>query len=40
MRQLSIEGTVALEYTYSKVGGAKRGVLGTTTPGVSLNYYF
>jgi hypothetical protein len=40
MRQLSIEGKVALGYINSKTGGAKTGVLGTTTSGISLNYYF
>lgn len=40
LKQLSLEGTVAFGYTYSKTNGNKSGMLGTSTAGVSLNYYF
>lgn len=39
-KQLSLEGVVSLGYTSTKSGGASNGKIGTTTSGVSLNYYF
>jgi hypothetical protein len=39
-KQLSLEGKVALGYTHTDSGGAKASMFGTSTAGVSLNYYF